>query len=49
MKRWEGELVRHLSSSHPGIGRDILEKKQITPENEKLLREALSAFQASWQ
>ena len=49
MKRWEGELVRYLSSSHPGIGRDILEKKQITPDTEKLLREALSAFQTSWQ
>jgi F-type H+-transporting ATPase subunit alpha len=49
MKKWEAELVRYLSSSHPGIGKDILEKKQITSENEKLLREALGAFQASYQ
>ncbi len=34
-------LLRLLASSHPEIGKDIAEKKEITPENEQLLREAL--------
>jgi F-type H+-transporting ATPase subunit alpha len=49
MKKWEADLVRNLTTSHPEIGKDIADKKQITPETEKKLREALSAFQASWQ
>jgi F-type H+-transporting ATPase subunit alpha len=49
MKKWESDLVRTLSSTHPEIGKDILEKKQISAETEKKLREALSTFQASWQ
>jgi F-type H+-transporting ATPase subunit alpha len=49
MKKWESDLVRYLSASYPGIGKEITEKKQILPETEKKLREALSAFQVSWQ
>jgi F-type H+-transporting ATPase subunit alpha len=49
MKRWESDVVRYLSTSHPEIGKDLLEKKQITPETEQKLRSALGAFQASWQ
>jgi F-type H+-transporting ATPase subunit alpha len=48
-KKWEADLLRYLSASHPEIGRDIAEKKQITPETEQKLREALSAFEATWQ
>ncbi len=49
MKKWEADLVRYLVSAHPEVGKDINEKKQITQDNEKKLREALSAFQAAWQ
>ncbi len=49
MKKWEADLVRYLSASYPEIGKDIADKKQISPETEKKLREALGAFQASWQ
>jgi F-type H+-transporting ATPase subunit alpha len=49
MKKWEADLIRYLSTSYPEIGRDIAEKKQITPETEKKLREALDAFRTSWQ
>ncbi len=48
MKKWEADLLRYLTTSHPEIGKDIAEKKQITPETEKKLREALAAFQATW-
>jgi F-type H+-transporting ATPase subunit alpha len=49
MKKWETDLVRYLTNSFPEIGKDITEKKQITPENEKKLREALEGFKNTWQ
>ncbi len=49
MKKWEADLVRYMSASYPDVGKDIAEKKQISPETEKRLREALGAFQVGWQ
>ena len=49
MKKWETDLIRSLSASHPELGKDIAEKKMITPETEKKLRAALEAFQSTWQ
>ncbi len=49
MKKWETDLLRHLSSSHPEIARDIVANKRITDENEKALRAALTSFMATWQ
>ena len=48
MKKWEVDLLRFLSGSHPELGRDITLNKRITEETEKALRSALSAFQATW-
>ena len=49
MKKWEADLVRNLAASHPELGRDIAEKKQISADTEKKLREALEAFKTTWQ
>ena len=49
MRKWEVEILRYLSSSHPEIAGDIAANQRITEENEKKLREALSAFQVTWQ
>ena len=49
MKKWETDLVRNLTTSHPELGKDIAEKKQITPETDGKLREALEAFKTTWQ
>ena len=49
MQKWESELIRNLTTGYPGLGKDIAEKKQITPETEKKLREALDAFKNTWQ
>ncbi len=49
MRKWEVEMLRHLSNSHPELGKDISINQRITDENEKKLREALAAFQATWQ
>ena len=48
MKKWEVDLLRFLSSSHPELGRDITLNRRITEETEKALRSALSAFQDTW-
>jgi F-type H+/Na+-transporting ATPase subunit alpha len=49
MRQWELDLVKFLDQSHPEIGKDVVEKKQIAPDNEKKLREALATFKATWQ
>ena len=49
MKKWESDLIRNLMISAPELGKDIAEKKQITPETEQKLRAALEVFQSTWQ
>jgi F-type H+-transporting ATPase subunit alpha len=49
MRQWENDLKKYMDASHPGIGKDITEKMAISPETEKKLREALTAFKSSWQ
>jgi F-type H+-transporting ATPase subunit alpha len=49
MKKWESDLIRNLMISAPEVGKDIAEKKQITPETEQKLRAALAVFQSTWQ
>jgi F-type H+/Na+-transporting ATPase subunit alpha len=49
IKKWEGDLIRNLTISAPEVGKDIAEKKQITPETEKKLRSVLEVFQGTWK
>jgi F-type H+-transporting ATPase subunit alpha len=49
MNKWESDLIRNLTTSHPGLGKDIAETKQITPETDKKLREALETFKTTWR
>jgi F-type H+-transporting ATPase subunit alpha len=48
VKAWKEEVIRYLNSSYPEISRDILEKKQITSDNEAKLRDALKNFNLTW-
>jgi len=48
VKAWENAFLRYMESSHPDIGKDIQEKKLITPETEARLREAIQGFNAGW-
>ena len=48
MRHWETSMLRFVETSFPGIGKDIAEKKMITPEMDKKLREALVTFNASY-
>jgi F0F1-type ATP synthase alpha subunit len=49
MRRWESSLIRHMETSHPEIGKSIVEEKRITPETEEKLIEALTTFMSTWQ
>jgi len=49
MAQWQVDLIKFLESSHPEIGRDIIEKKMITDENRARLDKALEAFRNTWQ
>jgi F-type H+-transporting ATPase subunit alpha len=49
MRTWEKDLVKYLDQSHPELAKDIVEKKQISMDSEKKLREALGTFKATWQ
>jgi F-type H+-transporting ATPase subunit alpha len=49
MRAWETTLLRYMDNSHPELGKDIAEKKQITEETDKKLRAALDTFKATWQ
>lgn len=49
VRAWTEAVLRYMETSYPEISRDILEKKQITPETEARLRDALTAFNLTWQ
>ena len=49
MRQWEKALTKFLDTSYPEVGKDVVEKRQITADNEKKLREALSTFNSTWQ
>ncbi len=48
VKAWEQAVLRYIESSFPEIGRDINEKKMLSPETEAKLREALQTFNSTW-
>jgi F-type H+-transporting ATPase subunit alpha len=49
MAQWQTDLLRFIESSHPEVGRDIVEKKMITDSNRQNMVKALDAFAQSWQ
>lgn len=48
VSRFEEELYRFLETTHPEVGREILSKKDITPEVEKDLQKALKEFKETF-
>jgi F-type H+-transporting ATPase subunit alpha len=49
MRQWELDLIRYMETSHPEIGKSIVEKKQITDDTRAALTSALDAFKMTWQ
>ncbi len=48
MKEWEVALIRFMASSHPEIGRAIVEEQRISDEVEIRLQSALETFKTTW-
>lgn len=48
MKQWESDFLKFIEASYPEIGREISNKKRITPENEERLRAAIAQYNSSW-
>jgi F-type H+-transporting ATPase subunit alpha len=49
IKQWEMDLAKYFNQSHPEVLKDIVEKKQISADNESKLRAALATFKVTWQ
>lgn len=49
VRSWKEELLRYMASRYPEISRDINEQKQITPELEARLKDALESFNLSFK
>jgi F-type H+-transporting ATPase subunit alpha len=49
IKTWQTAMLRYFDSTVPEVGRDIVEKRQISPETEAAMRSALESFNRSWQ
>ena len=49
VRAWKEGVLRYMETSYPEIGRDVLEKLQITQDTEARLREALTAFNLTFQ
>jgi hypothetical protein len=44
VRQFEGELLRFLNSSHPGIEQAIAKEKALSADTEKSLRAAIDEF-----
>ena len=49
VRRFEGELLKFVQNSHPGLLASISEKKSLTDEIKKDLTQALEDFKANWK
>jgi F-type H+-transporting ATPase subunit alpha len=49
VKAWQAAMLRNLETSHSELLADIAERKQITGETEAKVRQALEAFNRTWQ
>jgi F-type H+-transporting ATPase subunit alpha len=48
MRQWETSLLRYMQTTHPDIGKSIIEDKRITQETEGKLVQALETFVSTW-
>ena len=49
VKAWQAAMLRTFETSHADLLADVAERKQITPETEARLRQALETFGRTWQ
>ncbi|HBX70963.1 MAG TPA: F0F1 ATP synthase subunit alpha [Chloroflexi bacterium] len=48
MKEWEASLVRYMASSHPEIGKVIVDEKRISDDLRAKMVAALDTFKSTW-
>ena len=48
VRSFEAELLKFIENSHPGLLQSIREKKSLTEEIKKDLKQALSDFKEIW-
>ncbi|MCJ7512246.1 MAG: F0F1 ATP synthase subunit alpha [Anaerolineales bacterium] len=48
IKTWQAAMLRHFDTTVPELGRDLVERRQITEETEAGLRSVLEAFNRTW-
>jgi F-type H+-transporting ATPase subunit alpha len=49
VKVWQASMLRYFETSHADLLADVAERKQITPETEARIRQALETFGRTWQ
>jgi F-type H+-transporting ATPase subunit alpha len=49
VKAWQTAMLRSLDTSHADLLADIAARRQITPETEARIRQALEVFNRTWQ
>jgi F-type H+/Na+-transporting ATPase subunit alpha len=49
MRAWETDLLRFMSSSHPEIGKEIVEKKALDDDLRGRMSKAFETFSSTWQ
>jgi len=49
VKAWQAAMLRFMETSHADLLADIAERKQITPDTEARIRQALDTFGRTWQ
>jgi F-type H+-transporting ATPase subunit alpha len=48
MVEWQEKLLRNIETTHTEILKDIAERKELSPETETELRQAIEIFNRSW-
>jgi F-type H+/Na+-transporting ATPase subunit alpha len=49
MRQWETDLLRFMSTSHPEIGKEIVEKKALNDDLRAKMSKAFETFASTWQ
>lgn len=48
VNEWKAGLIKYIDNTHPEIGNDITDKKRISEETEKKLREVIPIYNKTW-
>jgi len=49
MRQWESDLLRFMATSHPEIGKEIVEKKALDDDLRSRMSTAFETFTSTWQ